>query len=337
MKPLKLILCLLFTVLLFNSCQKDELTIDPQGVELELRDNAPDYIPLVGFQPEGITMGNGNIAYVGSIFYGSIIEVNLRTGMIDTIVGPTPGSPTVGLDYDRRSKYIYAAGGYTGGVKVFDSQTGALVGYYQLAPVGPIGTTWINDLIVTSKGVYVTDSFRPFLYKIPLGPAGSLPAPGDVEEIPLSGDWIQETIPISGDLAFNGNGIDATPNGKTLIVVNYNSGLIYKVNPNTGNSEFVTTDVPPLYFADGVILKPIDNDGFMLYVCQNSNVVTKLELNEDLDNGVFVENITDPLFNTPTTIAMKGKHLYTVNARFLDAPPFAPAPDVEFGIVRTLK
>jgi len=37
-----------------------------------------------------------------------------------------------------------------------------------------------------------------------------------VEAIMLSGDWTQ----VPGFFVFNANGIEATPNGKTLIVVN---------------------------------------------------------------------------------------------------------------------
>ena len=47
----------------------------------------PETIPLpTGFQPEGITLGNGPTAYVGSLADGSIYKVDLRTGAGNVLV-----------------------------------------------------------------------------------------------------------------------------------------------------------------------------------------------------------------------------------------------------------
>ena len=356
MKPFKVFIILFCLGLLFTACENDDFAIpdqsNPWDPLVEERSSLPDIIQLPdGFQPEGIVIGKKHTAYIGSIFSGAIWKANLKTGNGEYLVHPGTGSPNVGLSFDKRTSFIFAAAGYTGGMKVYDAKNGALVAYYQLTPPGPFGTTWINDLIVTRKAVYITDSFRPFFYKVPLGKQGQLPDQSAIEEIPLTGDWVQETVPIFGEVAFNANGIDATPNGKILIVVNYNAGLIYKVNPKTGHSDLVETDSAPLFFADGIVLNALDNDedddgdddegddhdGFFLYVVQNTNTLTKILMDEDLETGMIVNTEVDPNFQSPSTLDDKGRNLYVVNARFDVASPFFPAPNVSFNVVRIPK
>jgi len=58
----------------------------------------PDVIPLPNdFQPEGIAIGEGNIAYAGSLADGDIYTVDLRTGAGEILL-EGPGTPAVGLD-----------------------------------------------------------------------------------------------------------------------------------------------------------------------------------------------------------------------------------------------
>ena len=78
-------------------------------------------------------------------------------------------------------------------------------------------------MIVTRQAAYFTDSLSPVLYRVELGPGGRLLDQGAVETIPLSGNF--ESVP--GE--FNANGIEATPDGKWLIVVNSTLGTLYRV------------------------------------------------------------------------------------------------------------
>ena len=49
-----------------------------------------------------------------------------------------------------------------------------------------------------------------------LGPAGAVEGGAVADVIPLGGDWRQ----VSGPFVFNANGIEASRNGKTLVIVN---------------------------------------------------------------------------------------------------------------------
>ena len=276
----------------------------------------PDVIELPdGFQPEGIAVGKGHTFYVGSLATGGVYRGDLRTGEGELLVAGRPGRVAVGLKYDERTGYLYVAGGPTGNAYVYDGETGETIAVIPLTAPG----TFINDVVVTKDAAYFTDSFRPVLYRVPLENNGELPTPPMVQEIPLTGDY--QFTPN----AFNTNGIAATPNGKTLIIVNSNIGTLYNVDPDTGVARRIDLGDDAVPFGDGILLQ-----GKTLYVVQNQlNQIALVELNADLTQGTIVDTITSSEFDVPTTIARFGNSLYAVNARF--GPP---PPPTEFWVVR---
>ena len=87
----------------------------------------PDVIPMPnGFQPEGIVIGKGNTAYAGSLADGDIYTVDLRTGTGEILL-EGPGTPAVGLDFDRRTGYLFVSGGPNGDGRIYNTDTGDLV------------------------------------------------------------------------------------------------------------------------------------------------------------------------------------------------------------------
>jgi sugar lactone lactonase YvrE len=338
MKTSKVLSLLFLLFFLSYACNdNDFFTPDAIDKQLDIRAAYPDIIDLPdGFQPEGIVVGTGHTAYVGSIFSGEIWKFDLATGAGAILVEATY-LPIVGLSYDHRSKLLFAARGYTGLVSVYNSTTGIKVNDYIVTAPGPLPTTWINDLIVTKKAVYVTDSFRPFIYKIPLGPHGRLPDQSEVEEIPLTGDFDFTTEPGPTGFFFNSNGIEATPNGKHLILAHSDFGLIYKVDPNSGEATLVDLGGDSIPSVDGILLDP-GHDGYILYAVQNlPNRLTVVHLNTDLLSGSIIDVITDVNFKIPTTLDEFGGDLYLVNARFDIASPFMPAPGIPFDVIKMSK
>jgi len=282
-------------------------------------DAFPERIQLPpGFQPEGIASGRGTTFYVGSIPTGAVYRGDLRTGEGAVLVPPQAGHQSIGLKYDHRTGYLFVAGGPTGHAFVYDGKTGATLADIKLTTVTP---SFINDVVVTKRAAYFTNSSQQVLYRVPLANSGKLPpAPIDVEEIPLGGDY--QFTPN----AFNANGIAATPNGKTLIIVNSVDGALYTVDPATGDASLIDLGTNSVPNGDGILLK-----GKTLYVVQNQqNQVAVVKLNARLSAGTIVETITSPLFRVPTTIAGFGDSLYVVNARF-GTPP---TPDTDYDVVR---
>jgi sugar lactone lactonase YvrE len=116
---------------------------------------------------------------------------------------------------------------------------------------------------------------------------------------------------------FNLNGIDATPNGKTLIAVQTNTGKLFRIDPATGVAQEISLGGESVPNGDGILL-----DGKTLYVVQNQlNRVAVIDLAPDLASGHVVTRLTDPDFDVPTTIDELGRRLYAVNARFGNPDP----------------
>jgi sugar lactone lactonase YvrE len=250
-----------------------------------------------GFQPEGIEVGKGTTFYVGSVAKGAIYRGNLRTGTGAILVPGASGKSATGIELDNRSR-LFVAGASTGKAYVYNAKSGALIRTYSLAT----SPTFINDAVVTRSGAYFTDSQKAVLYRIPIAAGGAL---GDAQTIPLSGDFALAS-------GFNLNGIDATPNGGTLIAVQTNKGKLFRIDPATGATREISLGGESVPNGDGILLT-----GKTLYVVQNQlNRVAVIALSSNLGSGRVVTRLTDPDLAVPTTIDDLGRRLYAVNARF---------------------
>jgi sugar lactone lactonase YvrE len=265
---------------------------------------APSYpatIPLPrGFQPEGIAI-RANTFYVGSIPTGAVYRGNLRTGTGAVLVQGRTGRAAIGVAVDNRNR-LFVAGGPTGRAFVYNARTGADIATFELAP------GFINDVVVTRTGAYFTNSNLAELYRIPIGAGGRLGS--TVQKIQLQPPYVQGA-------GFNVNGIDATPNGRWLVIVQSNTGKLFRVNPTTGATVEIQLGGEDVMRGDGILL-----DGKTLYVVQNTlNRIAVIRVNAALTSGRIVTRIEDPdRLAVPTTIDDLGRRLYAVNARF-GSPP----------------
>ena len=266
----------------------------------------PDVIALPdGFFPEGIAVGTGHDVYTGSLANGAIWKGDLRSGEGDILVPGTDGGTAVGMSFDDRSGNLFVAGGPTGTGTVYDGTTGATVAQVDL------GAGFVNDVIVTRTAAYFTNSFAPEIYEVPLNARGEVDGP--VRTIPLSGDFVF----VPG--GFNANGIEATPDGGTLIVAGSSAAELYTVDPDTGVAAAIDLDVAVT--GDGLVLL-----GRTLYVNENRlNRIAVIDLSADLSSGAVVEYLTSDAYDVPTTSARFGSSLYAVNAKFgTPATPTTP-------------
>ncbi|MFF5111381.1 superoxide dismutase [Streptosporangium sp. NPDC000509] len=254
-----------------------------------------------GFQPEGIAIGPGPSAYFGSRGTGAIYRADLRTGK-GRIINPGPGTPSLGLKVDPRGR-LFVAGGTGGDARVIDTRTGKVLASYRLTT----GAAFVNDVVLTRDAAYFTDSANPVLYRLPFGRGGALPS--QAAKVPLSGDIVYTT-------GNNANGIAQTPDGKGLLVVQSNTGRLFRVDPSTGVATLVDIGAESLGGGDGLLL-----EGRTLHVVQNRlNLLTSLSLDRAATSGKVIRKLVDERFDVPTTVASFRDRLYLPNARFTTTP-----------------
>ncbi|WP_323097149.1 hypothetical protein [Intrasporangium sp. YIM S08009] len=264
---------------------------------------------------EGIARGAGSTFYAGEIFTGNIYRGDVRTGRASLFIHAPAGRMALGLRVDLAHSLLFVAGGFTGQAYVYDLRTGRPLAAYQLTPQSPVTNPVINDVAVTSAGAWFTDSSQAQLYLVPLSRSGVL-------------GKAARTLRLHGPAAvlktgFNNNGIQATADGRTLVVAHTNSAVLNTVDPTTGASATIAgVSVPSV---DGILL-----EGRTVYAVQNfSNQVTEYRLAGDLSSGRLLKTVTSTLFETPTTVARFGDRLAVVNAKFdTGFPPTASQYEV---------
>lgn len=245
-----------------------------------------------GFQPEGIAIGPGPFAYLGSLADGSIYRANLVTGR-GSVISAGPGTPSVGMKTDARGR-LYVAGGAAGNARVIDTRSGRVLESHQLTTA----TAFVNDVALAGGAAWFTDSVNQVVYRL---------SHGRVKTIPITGDLVY------GE-GFNANGIAPTPDGKGLLVVQSSTGKLFRVSFG-GVSRQVALDYT-LTNGDGLLL-----EGRTLYVVQNRlNTVAVLKLDRGATRATLTDTLTDPRFDVPTTVASFGHRLYLPNARFGTTP-----------------
>ncbi|WP_307798050.1 superoxide dismutase [Actinoplanes flavus] len=254
-----------------------------------------------GFQPEGIAIGGKPYAYFGSRVDGDIYRADLRTGE-GAVFSEGPGTASLGLKIDDGR--LFVAGGAGGDARIIDLRTGRVLRSYRLQPAG--SNTFINDVIVTDEAAWFTDSRNLVLFKVPFGRHGSLPETATA--VPLTGDIEL----LTGN---NANGISETPDGRGLIIVQSNTGFLFRVSPS-GVTSRIDVGETLLTNGDGLWLR-----GRSLYVVRNRlNQIAEITLNRSGTAGTLASVTTDPAFDVPTTIAEYRQRFYLPNARFTTPP-----------------
>lgn len=269
----------------------------------------PDVIALPnGFQPEGITTGKRHTFFVGSRFDGAIYKGSLRSGKGAVLVEGGTGRAATGIKLDRW-KRLWVSGAGSKAIRVYDSRTGDEIRSYPVLDAG-----FINDNVVTRRGVYFTDSQVQQLYFIPFGRKGAL---GELQRIPITGDFVYGA-------GFNANGIEQAKGGKTLILVKSSDpGKLYTADAETGVTKEIALD-KPVTNGDGLLRK-----GRKLFVVLNrDNIVRQLRLSKDLTSATTVRDVTRPEFDVPTTIARSGGRKYVVNGQFNSTSPTTDSYEV---------
>lgn len=293
--------------------------------------DGPDRIDLPdGWQPEGVTT-DGHALYAGSLVNGAIFKADPRSGKGEVLAEGRDGWSAVGIDYDKRRDLIWAAGGATNKIRAYDADTGKVVATYDFPSATP---RFLNDLVVTDKGVFATDSSNQELAVVPFQKHGghghgkhgrhhdgrhhdrdghqSLPPASAAKVLPLTGDVVYQA-------GFNFNGIAV--DHEFLLAVQSNTGELFKINPCNGRTDQVDLGGATVVNGDG-----LEVDNHTAYVVRNqNNLVAVVDLDRHATSGEVVDEITDAGLDVPASATIVRGSLWVVNARF-NTPPTADTP-----------
>ena len=260
------------------------------------------------FFPEGIAVSK----YSGDIFVGSLKESKIvkfpngKKTSVEFVPSAAHGLLSViGIIVDDKHKLLWACSSNPGvtnypsdnpvSLKAFDLSSGDIINSYPFP-----GGGFCNDITIDTKGnVYATDSFNPRILRL------------NKSENRLE-TWLENDF-FKGE-GFNLNGITYVDN--TIYTVKMNSGELFKIDIGDNGEPLNLTrlNIPrKLNAPDGV--EAIDKNN--LLVAENrtegtwKGSLTKINLSSQIKFEILRDNL-----DTPTTVAMKGKTAWVLEAQF---------------------
>ena len=261
----------------------------------------------------------------GTYFTGSLSDGTLYRGTLNALeaqvflpAGSDGRTNVAGVKVDSESR-IWVADAFNGRVLVYDD-SGQLLHTFVLA--GP-GAPTVNDIAFSRGVAYVTDSARPFLYRIDATQAAELGTTTVEPWLDVSGTITYSTG--EGPFGVNLNGIVASPDGTTLLVVQTNTGSLFSVDVASGTIAKVEVRGADLLFGDGMLRVGDD-----LYIARNAaNEIVELKLQEGWHAAVVKSTLQNHNFAFPTALAALHGRLLITNSQ-LNA---GSAPTLPFTVV----
>jgi sugar lactone lactonase YvrE len=257
-------------------------------------------VPSTHGNPEGVAaQGRSGTFFVGATGDGTIYRGTVDNPTVTEFIAGGTGKSAVGMKV--AGGRLYVAGGATGAIVVYDLGTRQQVASFDTGSGG-----FLNDLVVTHHGdVFVTDSFRPIIWHVTAAQVNA-------------GSGTPAQIPVGPEIAFasgfNLNGLVTRGDGRQLIVVQTNTGKLFRIElgKDASSRRIQQVDAPPLPGGDGMLL----DRGRLVVVEGNPAALQFLKLDRDGSRARLVDTRTDPTLRGPSTVARAGKLLLVVNADF---------------------
>jgi hypothetical protein len=183
-----------------------------------------------------------------------------------------------------------------------------------------------NDVVVAGEHAYLTDSGKPLIWRLPAGRDGIGEPEVAFDLSPLG----------AADPAYL-NGIVAHPDGTLLLAASQGEGgIVWRADLGSGTASPV--DLGGYEFnADGMLA-----DGDLLFGVTNRGetaedvvfMISVARLAPDWRSGVIVGELTDPAWNSPTTIAKADGQLLVVCSQIV-AKHLGVSPKLPFEVIGT--
>jgi Cu-Zn family superoxide dismutase len=207
-----------------------------------------------------------------------------------------------GLTIDNVGR-LWVAGGRSGQIAVLDSHTGRVLKRFQI-PLDP--APLVNDVTVFGSNAYFTDTWRPTLIRVTFKD----------NEFREPEAWLQFTgTPVEYSQGPNLNGIAASDDGRYLILVQTNKGLLFRVGIADKSVAPIDLGGEALTSGDGLVL-----DRRKLYVMRPvDQEITTIELSKNLLKGRVLSHFKNPALDAPTSARKVGDRLFVANSH-IDKP-----------------
>lgn len=250
--------------------------------------------------PEGVATRPGTDEFfVTSTTDGTVFRGRLGRERASVFLPAGSDGRTNAVGIRATRDRLVVAGGATGRIFVYDLRTRRLLRRFSTGTGGVI-----NDIAVTPSGdVYVTDSPRSLLFRIPAR---------DLVRRRASVTRLTSFVRFPERLAPGGYPNGVAPAGRRHVIVGFlGSGRLARVDLRTRALRRVELGASEVPAPDGIVTR-----GRTAYVVNSGSRVTQLALSADFARARVVRHITDPAFRLPTTVAVAGRRLLVVNSQF---------------------
>ena len=273
--------------------------------------------------PEGVAFDNRTRRFFATgLLSGQITQIEAATGEERVFFTSDEPRQFSGAKVDEINRRLWVCAsdirGPTGGLSLFDVDTGALIRHFELSSRGIC-----NDVCLDTEGIaYVTDSFQPVIYRVDARDGSASVFTRDAQMAAPMGQ-------------FGLNGIVVTPDGEAIIGGFSSPSKLFLIQRNApervcqiqlSGDPFGHPD-PHFTGADGIIF--IDN---VLYVVHDGGVQQVTFTGNDYSRGI-VKSALAPESGLTTATVVDGE-LYVIKAEVVRAMHMQLPPNLPFKIYR---
>ncbi len=265
-------------------------------------------LPAGGSYPEGIAVDPvSKRVFVTSLTDGAIFVAGRLGQTMKTFSPAGVGGRTSAVGVLSVNGRVLVAGGQSGRLYAYDQGAKPI-----FSAATPDEGSFLNDVAVSDGYVYVTDSFRPILWRAPLGSSGEISLEPWLD---LSGQGISYQ-----PNTFNWNGIEPASVDGVLVAVDSASGSLFKIDVARATVTKIDLAGALLKNGDGLVVR----DQTIWVVRNSDKTIDTVTMNADWTAGSVTPFVTSDAFAFPTTADIRNGQLLVVNSQLDKGGPGGP-------------